>query len=196
MFRTRSSRPCIDSADLPDVLARYRDLPMVRRGQPLYWAADPIKRLGARGDYFAPEPGCADLSRSPTRGWCGICLYTTNSYPDSPSHHVVSDTTFVLEAIGWPLTSPPRASPAGKKPQGGQRISKLCPQITGNRPHLRHILRIHRSMDTDGDQHLQLSPCMFATHSPLTICYRTATTAATVQAALVPLGGATSRLLR
>jgi predicted TIM-barrel fold metal-dependent hydrolase len=40
----------LDSPNLPGVLARYRDLSMVRAvREPMYWAADPIKRLGARG---------------------------------------------------------------------------------------------------------------------------------------------------
>jgi predicted TIM-barrel fold metal-dependent hydrolase len=44
----------LESPDLPEVLARYRDLPVVQAvRQPLYWAADPVRRLGARGDYLS-----------------------------------------------------------------------------------------------------------------------------------------------
>ena len=106
----------LDSADLPDVLARYRDLPMVRAvRQPPYWAADPISGWVRAATTFAPQPGCADLSRSPTRGWYGICLYTTNSYP----RLTISSRRFPTPRSSWKrsaghLTSPPRASPAGK----------------------------------------------------------------------------------
>src|SRR5262245_54325402 len=44
----------LESSDLTEVLARYRDLPVVKAvRQPLYWAVDPVRRLGARGDYLS-----------------------------------------------------------------------------------------------------------------------------------------------
>jgi hypothetical protein len=95
----------LDSADLPDVLARYRDLPMVRAvRQPLYWPADPNKRLVRAATTFAPQPGCADLSRSPTRGWYGICLYSTNSYP----RLTISSRIDAMKGRGLPLLVGPR----------------------------------------------------------------------------------------
>jgi predicted TIM-barrel fold metal-dependent hydrolase len=43
----------LTSRPLGDVLARYRELPIVTAvRQPLYWAEDPLRRLGARPDFL------------------------------------------------------------------------------------------------------------------------------------------------
>lgn len=43
----------LTSSSLDDVLARYTELAVVRAvRQPLYWARDPLRRLGARPDYL------------------------------------------------------------------------------------------------------------------------------------------------
>jgi len=95
----------LDSPDLPDVLARYRDLPMVRAvRQPLYWAADPIKRLGARGDYLCTPAWLRGFEQIADAGLVWDLLVYDEQLPET--HYLITsfpDTTFVLEATGWPL---------------------------------------------------------------------------------------------
>ena len=58
----------LTSPALGDVLARYRDLPVVRAvRQPLYWAEDPLRRLGARPDYLIDPAWCEASSAWPRR---------------------------------------------------------------------------------------------------------------------------------
>ena len=95
----------LDSDDLPDVLARYQDLPMVRAvRQPLYWAADPIKRLGARGDYLCTPAWLRGFEQVAEAGLVWDLLVYDEQLPET--HYLITsfpDTTFVLEATGWPL---------------------------------------------------------------------------------------------
>src|SRR6478672_8578670 len=87
----------LDSPDLPDVLARYRDLPMVRAvRQPLYWAADPIKRLGARGDYLCTPAWLRGFEQIADAGLVWDLLVYDEQLPQT--HHLITsfpDTTFV-----------------------------------------------------------------------------------------------------
>jgi predicted TIM-barrel fold metal-dependent hydrolase len=94
---------CAD--DLDDRLARYRDLPVVRAvRQPLYWADDPLTRLGARPDYLTDTQWLRGFERVADSGlvW-DLLLYAEqlgsaeqllDSFPNVP---------IVLEAVGWPL---------------------------------------------------------------------------------------------
>jgi predicted TIM-barrel fold metal-dependent hydrolase len=95
----------LDSHDLPDVLARYRDLPIIRAvRQPLYWAVDPIKRLGARGDYLGERAWLRGFERVADAGLVWDLLVYDEQLPTT--HQLIAsfpETTFVLEAIGWPL---------------------------------------------------------------------------------------------
>lgn len=94
-----------DSPELPDVLARYRDLPVVRAvRQPLYWAADPVRRLGARGDYLSDRLWLKGFERVAVAGLVWDLLVYDEQLP--AAHALITsfpDTTFVLEAVGWPL---------------------------------------------------------------------------------------------
>ena len=95
----------LDSDGLPSVLARYRELPTVRAvRQPLYWAADPIKRPGARGDYLSDPAWLRGFEQVADAGLVWDLLVYDEQL--SANHNLITsfpDTTFVLEALGWPL---------------------------------------------------------------------------------------------
>ncbi|OUS96395.1 amidohydrolase [Rhodococcus sp. NCIMB 12038] len=95
----------LDSPDLASVLARYRDLPVVQAvRQPLYWAADPVKRLGARGDYLSDPEWLRGFEKVAEAGLVWELLVYDEQLPDA--HELIAafpDTTFVLEAVGWPV---------------------------------------------------------------------------------------------
>lgn len=95
----------LDSPDLPSVLARYRDIPMVRGvREPLYWAADPIKRLGARADLLSDPAWLHGFEQVADAGLVWDLLVYDEQLP--ATHDLITsfpDTTFVLEAAGWPL---------------------------------------------------------------------------------------------
>ena len=72
--------------------------------QPLYWAADPIKRLGARGDYLCTPAWLRGFEQVAEAGLVWDLLVYDEQLPDT--HYLITsfpDTTFVLEATGWPL---------------------------------------------------------------------------------------------
>jgi len=95
----------LDSDDVADVLAQYRELPIVRAvRQPLYWAADPGKRLGARGDYLTDPAWLHGFEQVAATELVWDLLVYDEQLPET--HDLISsfpDTTFVVEAIGWPL---------------------------------------------------------------------------------------------
>ncbi|TQC48756.1 amidohydrolase [Rhodococcus sp. WS4] len=95
----------LDSGDLTGVLARYRDLPVVRAvRQPLYWAADPVKRLGARGNYLSDSAWLRGFEQVADAGLVWDLLVYDEQL--SATHDLIAafpDTTFVLEAVGWPV---------------------------------------------------------------------------------------------
>lgn len=105
VFRTLIAAVQLDSGDLTGVLARYRDLPVVRAvRQPLYWAADPIKRLGARGDYLSDPAWLRGFEQVADAGLVWDLLVYDEQLP--ATHELIAafpDTTFVLEAAGWPV---------------------------------------------------------------------------------------------
>jgi predicted TIM-barrel fold metal-dependent hydrolase len=104
------------SRQLPDVLARYRELPIVRAvRQPLYWATDPLKRLGPRGDYLVDPAWLRGFERVAEAGFVWDLLVYDEQLP--ATHNLIRsfpDTTFVLEAAGWPLDKSHMDSPAGR----------------------------------------------------------------------------------
>src|SRR5690349_16354008 len=95
----------LDSPSLSTVLAHYGDLPVVRAvRQPLYWAADPVRRLGARGDYLRDPAWMRGFEQVADAGLVWDLLVYDAQLPET--HHLITsfpDTTFVLEAVGWPL---------------------------------------------------------------------------------------------
>jgi predicted TIM-barrel fold metal-dependent hydrolase len=95
----------LDSRELPKTLARYADLAVVKAvRQPLYWATDPIRRLGARGDYLSDSSWLKAFERVAATELVWDLLVYDEQLP--VAHELLAsfpDTTFVLEAAGWPL---------------------------------------------------------------------------------------------
>jgi predicted TIM-barrel fold metal-dependent hydrolase len=60
----------LTSALVEEGLARYRELPVVRAvRQPLYWAGDPLWRLGARPDYLTDRDWWRGFERVAEHGF-------------------------------------------------------------------------------------------------------------------------------
>ena len=95
----------LTSPALPDVLARYRDLPVVHAvRQPLYWAEDPLRRLGARPDYLTDPAWWRGFERVAAEGLTWDLLVYDEQLP--AAHELIRSfpqTRMVLEAAGWPL---------------------------------------------------------------------------------------------
>ncbi|MFD9663670.1 amidohydrolase family protein [Rhodococcus sp. NPDC059968] len=188
----------LDSVDLAGVLARYRDLPVVRAvRQPLYWAADPGKRLGARGDYLSDPAWLRGFEQVADAGLVWDLLVYDEQLP--ATHELIAafpDTTFVLEAVGWPLdltaegfsrweerlTAVSRFPNVVLKFQGIALIFGTSPDAIGR--WIRAALRIFGA-----------ERCMFASHYPIDrLLWDTETMVSTVQAALGDLSPAEQAL--
>ncbi len=95
----------LTSAALGEVLARYRDLPVVHAvRQPLYWAEDPLRRLGARPDYLTDPAWWRGFERVAEEGLTWDLLVYDEQIP--AAHQLIQafpQTRIVLEAAGWPL---------------------------------------------------------------------------------------------
>ena len=95
----------LTSPSLADVLARYRELPIVRAvRQPLYWAEDPLRRLGARPDYLTDPAWWRGFERVAEAGFVWELLLYDEQLP--AAHELIRSfpqTRIVLEAAGWPL---------------------------------------------------------------------------------------------
>jgi predicted TIM-barrel fold metal-dependent hydrolase len=93
------------SPSLGDVLARYRELPVVHAvRQPLYWAADPLRRLGSRPDYLTDPAWWRGFERVAEDGLAWDLLVYDEQLP--AAHKLIQSfpqTRIVLEAAGWPL---------------------------------------------------------------------------------------------
>jgi predicted TIM-barrel fold metal-dependent hydrolase len=93
------------SVSVDDVLARYRELPVVRAvRQPLYWARDPLRRLGARPDFLADRDWWRGFERVAEHGFVWDLLLYDEQLP--AAHRLIGSfpqTKIVLEAAGWPL---------------------------------------------------------------------------------------------
>ncbi len=87
------------------VLARYRELSVVRAvRQPLYWARDPLRRLGARSDFLSDREWWRGFECVAEHGFVWDLLVYDEQLPDAL--RLISsfpETKFVLEAAGWPL---------------------------------------------------------------------------------------------
>jgi predicted TIM-barrel fold metal-dependent hydrolase len=95
----------LTSPSLPDTLARYRDLPIVRAvRQPLYWADDPLCRLGARPDYLTDPVWWRGFERVAEEGLVWDLLVYDEQLPATQKLiRSFPGTRIVLEAAGWPL---------------------------------------------------------------------------------------------
>jgi predicted TIM-barrel fold metal-dependent hydrolase len=95
----------LTSPSLGDVLARYRELPVVHTArQPLYWAEDPLRRLGSRPDYLTDPAWWRGFERVAEDGLAWDLLVHGEQLP--AAHELIRSfpqTRIVLEAAGWPL---------------------------------------------------------------------------------------------
>ena len=178
----------LDSDDLASVLARYRDLPVVRAvRQPLYWAADPIKRLGARGDYLSDPAWLRGFEQVADAGLVWDLLVYDEQLP--ATHELIAafpETTFVLEAVGWPvdLTAEgfsrweERLTAVSRFPNVVLKLQGIALIFGTSREAIGKWIRTALSIFGAGR-------CMFASHYPIDhLLWDTETMVSTVQAAL------------
>jgi predicted TIM-barrel fold metal-dependent hydrolase len=181
----------LDSQNLSGVLARYRDLPAVRAvRQPLYWAADPIKRLGTRGDYLSDPAWLRGFEQVAAAGLVWDLLVYDEQLP--AAHQLIAsfpDTTFVLEAAGWPLDL---------TAQGFRRWEERLREVSEFPNVVLKLQGIALIFGTSADEIGKWIPtalsifgaqrCMFATHYPIDhLLWDSPTMVSTVQAALADL---------
>lgn len=92
-----------------EVLERYRELPVVRAvRQPMYWAEDPLRRLGDRSDFLSDPDWWRGFERVAEQGLVWELLLYDTQLP--AAHQLIEsfpDTDMVLEAAGWPLDLTP-----------------------------------------------------------------------------------------
>jgi predicted TIM-barrel fold metal-dependent hydrolase len=95
----------LSSPSAAEVLARYRELSVVCAvRQPLYWAREPLRRLGARPDYLSDRDWWRGFERVAEHGFVWDLLVYDEQLPDA--QRLISsfpETKIVLEAAGWPL---------------------------------------------------------------------------------------------
>jgi predicted TIM-barrel fold metal-dependent hydrolase len=95
----------LTSPSLGEVLARYRDLPVVHAvRQPLYWAEDRLRRLGARPDYLTDPAWWRGFERVAEEGLTWDLLLYDEQLP--AAHNLIQSfpqARIVVEAAGWPL---------------------------------------------------------------------------------------------
>ena len=159
---------CAD--DLADRLARYRDLPVVRAvRQPLYWADDPLARLGARSDYVTDSQWLRGFERVAESGlvW-DLLLYAEQLAAAGQLLDSFPDVPIVLEAGGWPRD---------RSPDGVRRWQDALIAVA-QRPNV--TLKLQGLALIFGPSEKEISPwlraaieifgadrCMFATHLPV-----------------------------
>jgi predicted TIM-barrel fold metal-dependent hydrolase len=160
----------LTSGSLGEVLARYRELPVVRAvRQPLYWAEDTLKQLGARPDYLSDPTWWRGFERVAGEGLVWDLLLYDEQLPSA--HELIRsfpETRIVLEGIGWPLDQTPdgfkrwqeRLQAVSAFPNVTLKLQGLpllfAPSVDALRPWVRGALRIFGA-----------SRCMFATHFPV-----------------------------
>jgi predicted TIM-barrel fold metal-dependent hydrolase len=181
----------LDSPELTEVLARYRDLPVVQAvRQPLYWAVDPAKQLGARGDYLSDPVWLRGFEQIASAGLVWDLLVYDEQLPSA--YELISsfpDTTFVLEATGWPLDL--TAEGFSRWEDRLREVSEF-PNVVLKTQGLALIFGtseeaigkwICKALNIFGAQR-----CMFATHYPIDhLLWDGPTMVSTVQAALADL---------
>jgi predicted TIM-barrel fold metal-dependent hydrolase len=159
---------CAD--DLSERLARYRDLPVVRAvRQPLYWADDPLARLGARPDYLTDPQWLRGFEQVAESGlvW-DLLLYAEQLADADPLLDGFPDLPIVLEATGWPRDRSP----------DGVRHCQDALTAVAQRPNV--TLKLQGLALLFGPSEAEIAPwvrsaieifgadrCMFATHLPV-----------------------------
>ncbi|GAA2884363.1 amidohydrolase [Pseudonocardia halophobica] len=158
------------SPTLTETLRRYRDLPRVHAvRQPLYWAEDPLRRLGARPDYLTDPRWLAGFEQVAADGLTWDLLVYDAQIPDTAVLlRSFPDTPIVLEAAGWPLDRSPdgfarwteRLEFAAAHPNVALKLQGLALIFGPSRQEIEPWVR--RAVDTFGPER-----CMFATHLPV-----------------------------
>jgi predicted TIM-barrel fold metal-dependent hydrolase len=155
---------------LGDVLARYRELPVVHAvRQPLYWADDPRRRLGARPDYLTDPGWWRGFERMAEEGLAWDLLVYDEQLP--AAHKLIRSfpqTRIVLEAAGWPLD---QAADGFKRWQERLEAISQFPNVTLKLQGLALLFGttpdklqpwVRAAIQIFGPQR-----CMFATHFPV-----------------------------
>ena len=184
----------LESDGLADVLARYRDLPVVQAvRQPLYWADDPVKRLSARGDYLSDPAWLRGFEKVADGGFVWDLLVYDEQLPGA--HELIAafpDTTFVLEAVGWPVDLTAEGFSRWEERLGAvSRFPNVVLKFQGI------ALIFGTSLDAIGSwvrtalRIFGAGRCMFASHYPIDhLRWDSDTMVSTVQAALDDLSSA------
>lgn len=160
----------LTSRSLAEVLARYRELPIVRAvRQPQYWADDPLRRLGARPDFLTDPAWLRGFELVAERGLVWDLLLYDEQLPGA--HELIQsfpETTIVVEAAGWPLDQSAdgfhqweeRLQAVSEFPNVMLKLQGLAllfgPSIDQLRPWVRKAVRIFGARR-----------CMFASHFPI-----------------------------
>jgi predicted TIM-barrel fold metal-dependent hydrolase len=137
--------------------------------QPLYWARDPLRRLGARPDYLTDRHWWRGFELVAEHGFVWDLLVYDEQLPDA--HRLIRSfpqTKIVLEAAGWPLDLTAegferweqRLEAISQYPNVTLKLQGLAllfgPSVEALRPWVRSAVRIFGA-----------SRCMFATHFPV-----------------------------
>jgi len=160
----------LTSPTLADTLARYHELPVVRAvRQPLYWADDRLRRLGARSD-FLTDPAWLrgfELVAEADLTW-ELLVYDQQLPAAEVLLRSYPSTRIVLEATGWPLDQSPdgfrrweeRLQAVAVHPQVTLKMQGLAlifgPARARVEPWVRSALNIFGA-----------ERCMFASHFPV-----------------------------
>lgn len=160
----------LTSPSLAETLARYRDLPVVRAvRQPLYWAEERLRRLGARPDYLTDAAWWRGFERVAEAGLAWDLLVYAEQLADAcPLIEAFPETPIVLEAAGWPLA---QDGPGFSRWADQLRAVSQYPNVTLKLQGLAlvfgtslEVLRrwVGTALDIFGADR-----CMFATHFPV-----------------------------
>ncbi|MGS0684826.1 amidohydrolase family protein [Nakamurella sp. GG22] len=160
----------LTSPRLPDLLARYRDLTVVRAvRQPLYWSDDPLTRLGARPDFLTDPDWLRGFERVAGEGLVWDLLLYAEQLPQATRLlDAFPEVPIVLEAAGWPLDR----SPAG--------FERWRDNLRAVGEHRNVVLKLQGLALIFGTDRESVSPwlaaaveifgadrCMFASHLPV-----------------------------
>ncbi|HRD63111.1 MAG TPA: amidohydrolase family protein [Nocardioides sp.] len=158
------------AADLPDRLATYGELSVVRAvRQPLYWSEDPLTRLGARPDHLTDPDWLQGFERVADSGLVWDLLVYAEQLPLAlPLIARFPHVPIVLEAAGWPLD---------RSPEGFQKWRE---QLHAVSEHPNVTLKLQGLALVFGATPSAVTPwisaaveifgadrCMFATHLPV-----------------------------
>ncbi len=147
----------LTSAALGEVLARYRDLPVVHAvRQPLYWAEDPFRRLGARPDFPTDPAWWRGFERVAEEGLTWDLLVYDEQIP--AAHQLIRafpQTRIVLEAAVAAGPERRRLPAVAGAPGGGRAVSQRDVEAAGTGSVVRAITRPGRAVGADCDRDLR-----------------------------------------